>query len=112
MLRLAQSNAVDFQEARGELCNIPVSYKINAGTPVTETIPGPISPNATATYTFTTKANLSVAGLYTIVASTNLVGDGLAINDTFTKSLTSVQTVATFPYSENFDAGNKRMACR
>ena len=60
------------------LSNIPVSYTINAGTAVTETMAGPIAPDATVNYTFTTKANLSAAGTYTIVASTNLTGDGVS----------------------------------
>jgi len=58
-----------------------VSYRINLGVPVTEVINTPILSNSTFTYTFTTPANLSVAGSYTFDAFTNLGGDVNATND-------------------------------
>jgi parallel beta-helix repeat protein len=76
------------------LSNIPVSYTINGGTPVTEIIANPIVAGATATYSFTTKADLSTAGSYTIVASTNQTGDALSTNDAFTKVVVSSATPA------------------
>src|SRR6185369_12346963 len=48
-----------------DLVNIPVSYKIGSST-VSEVMPGPISINASANYTFITKANLSAVGTYSI----------------------------------------------
>ncbi|MBK0401883.1 T9SS type A sorting domain-containing protein [Adhaeribacter sp. BT258] len=76
------------------LSNIPVSYTINGGTPVTAIIAGPIAAGATATYSFTATANLSTPGSYSIVASTNLAGDALAPNDAFTKVVVSSATPA------------------
>lgn len=67
--------------------NIPVSYTINSNPSVTETLAGPVAPNTTATYTFTTKANLSAAATYNITARTNVIGDLLATNDAFSKSV-------------------------
>jgi hypothetical protein len=67
--------------------NIPVSYQINGGTAVTGTIAGPVAPGATATYTFTTKANLSAAGTYSIMAKTALATDANTINDGTTISV-------------------------
>lgn len=69
--------------------NVPVSYKINNGTPVNEIIPGPIAPNASITHSFTTKANLSATGVYAIQARTNLAGDAAAANDAVTISITN-----------------------
>ncbi len=63
------------------ISNIPVSFSINGGTPISETIPGPIASNATLDYTFTATADLSVAGIYTITASTALSGDTTTSND-------------------------------
>jgi hypothetical protein len=67
--------------------NIPVSYKLNNATLVTETFAGSIAPNATATYTFNSKADLSIMGnSYSIIAYTALTGDVNAANDTTDKS--------------------------
>jgi gliding motility-associated-like protein len=65
--------------------NIPVSYIINGGAPVNEVANFPsFLQNSTATYTFTTQADLSVAGSYTVDATTALVGDINTTNDAFT----------------------------
>ncbi len=71
--------------------NIPVSYTINGGTPVTAIIPGPLAPGATLTYNFATPANLSAQGGYTIVAGTNLTGDLNASNNSTTKVVTNAR---------------------
>src|ERR1044072_5904433 len=64
--------------------NIPVSYSINGGAAVNE-VANFVSflPNSTATYTFTTVADLSTPGTYTIDASTGLGGDTNPTNDAF-----------------------------
>lgn len=54
-----------------------VSYTINAGVPVTEMIvlASTLLTNSSYTYTFTTTANLSTPGNYSINATVNLPGD-------------------------------------
>ncbi len=76
--------------------NIPVSYSINGGTPVSEVFAGPLAPNSIANYSFTTKANLSVLGNYTIQARTTLTGDQLTTNDSQSKTIT-LSAPATTP---------------
>ncbi len=68
-----------------------VSYRINAGVPVTETIVlgAPYPSGATYTYTFSTTANLSAFGNYIIEAYTTLTGDVNSANNTFVKSVNS-----------------------
>ncbi|MBK0401890.1 T9SS type A sorting domain-containing protein [Adhaeribacter sp. BT258] len=83
--------------------NIPVSYTINGGTPVTETFAGPLAPGASVTYNFTTKANLSVPNNYTIAAQANLAGDMFTSNDGASKAIIAIPLVTTYPYLENFD---------
>lgn len=63
-----------------------VSYTINAGAPVTElvTLGSNVLTNSTFSYTFTTQANLSVPGTYTIDATCALAGDINPSNDAFT----------------------------
>jgi hypothetical protein len=67
--------------------NIPVSYTLNNGTPVTEVYAGPLAPNTSVNYNFTTKANLSTLGTYTLQATTNLTGDQLPTNNSQTKTI-------------------------
>ncbi|MFC5269455.1 CARDB domain-containing protein [Adhaeribacter terreus] len=86
--------------------NIPVSYIINGGTPVTEIFAGPLAPGASITYTFNTKANLSVPNNYTLAAQTDLTGDAVAANDGVSKVFDVIPLVTTYPYSENFETYN------
>jgi hypothetical protein len=88
------------------LSNIPVNYTINGGTPVAETVSGPLAPGASVQYCFTTKANLSANGTYTIVGRVLLAGDGDPSNDTKTGTISKVPTVSTLPYTEGFENGN------
>ncbi|WP_299608650.1 GEVED domain-containing protein [uncultured Aquimarina sp.] len=86
---------VDITNFGGETAtNIEVQYILDGGTPVVETVPGPIAPQETASYTFTAQADLSTINVtYTIDARTNFSGDQLASNDDFSKSVT--HTVCT-----------------
>lgn len=67
--------------------SVPVFYTVNGGTPVQETYTGSIAMGATANYTFTTPADLSVLGSYALVAGTETVGDGEPTNDDLTKTV-------------------------
>jgi hypothetical protein len=72
------------------ISNIPVSYKINNGVAVVETIQGPISPLSEITYTFVQTADFSAPGLYTVVGDVNYTGDVVAENNTVTKNVTNI----------------------
>ncbi len=74
--------------------NIPVSYTVNGGTPVTAVTTGPIAPGASATYTFTTPITLTGAGSYTIVATANIPGDAVPANNSLTVVVTSSSPAA------------------
>ncbi|MEZ5990729.1 MAG: putative Ig domain-containing protein [Planctomycetota bacterium] len=87
--------------------SIPVSYTINAGTPVNETYTGSIAPGATDTYTFTATADLStVSTTYAFSASTALTGDTTTANDTTTKNVSHLNVINSFPYSEDFEGAS------
>lgn len=62
------------------------SYTINAGVPVVEMVVLPVNllTNSTYVYTFTTQANLSVAGPYNFDATVAIAGDINPTNDAFT----------------------------
>lgn len=103
-----------------EICNfgdtvfagtmIPVSYTVDGGAPVTETLTltGDLldicNGGGCVTYTFTTPADLSVPGLHTLVGYTALAGDPVQANDTTTGSVNNLPVGGTLPYFENFES--------
>jgi parallel beta-helix repeat protein len=87
--------------------NIPVSFKVDQLPAVTETMAGPIPPNTSMDYIFTSTANLAVAGTtYQIKAWTGLSCDITHQNDTAWKSVTNLlpvycnSTATSASYSE------------
>ena len=71
--------------------NIPVSFNIDGGAAVVDVFPGPLDGGSTDTFTFTAgSADLSTVNqIYTITASTTLVGDSDSANDSYTENVTN-----------------------
>ncbi|HNQ60867.1 MAG TPA: choice-of-anchor J domain-containing protein [Bacteroidia bacterium] len=86
------------------LMDFPVSYSINGGTPVDEIITDTLAPGDSLVYTFTTQADLSVAGSYDIVSYVTFPGDTETGNDTAAISTVSAAP-NTIPYTMGFEAG-------
>lgn len=63
------------------MSNIDVYYVINNGTPVHEVFAGPLAPGTTQLYTFTTQANLSAYGNYSIDFYIGHASDQNPLND-------------------------------
>ncbi len=70
-----------------DITNPEVQYTINGGSSVVENYAGTISAGATESFTFAATADLSAAGVYSIVAKTNLAGDTNTTNDDSTKEV-------------------------
>ena len=87
--------------------NIPVKYSINGGSTFagTEYISGPVNPGDTATYAFTGTANFTNPGTYHCLFVVKLTSDQNHSNDTIFTTVTSVGTIQTFPFTENFNNG-------
>ncbi|KAA9333612.1 T9SS type A sorting domain-containing protein [Adhaeribacter soli] len=85
--------------------NIPVSYTLNNLPAVTAVVPGPLASGATLNFCFPVKANMSTTGTYTITAQTALSGDANTANDSRSKTVNSIPSIATFPYTQDFEAG-------
>jgi hypothetical protein len=91
--------------ANNTLTVIPVRYRINGGAWVVENIPS-IAGNTTIQYTFTSGANLSAIGTYTIQAVVDYPSDSFRENDTTSQVVINSPVIVTFPYLESFEAGN------
>lgn len=85
--------------------SVPVRYRINGGSFVSETIPS-IAGDATVQYTFSTAANLSAFGAYTIEAVVDLSSDTFKENDTATMVLHNQPLINAFPYLQNFEGSD------
>ncbi len=66
---------------------VPIHYTINGGTPVNDTIQGPIASHDTAQFTFATVADLSTFGTYALAVYTDLACDATLVNDTVHKTV-------------------------
>tara|TARA_R110002072_G_scaffold174802_11_gene330469 strand:- start:17478 stop:20234 length:2757 start_codon:yes stop_codon:yes gene_type:complete len=68
--------------------NFDVSYSIDGGTSVTETVPGPLGVGGTIEYTFTQTADFSELGDYIVMVTTMLSGDSDPDNDALVTTIT------------------------
>ena len=86
--------------------NVPMLYRINGGTPVTEVFAGPINPGDTTTFTFATLASMPTAGAYSFVAYHGQANDADFSNDTSRKTINNIPVISTFPYVQGWENGN------
>jgi len=88
------------------LTNIPVFLNVNGGTPISGTIPGPVAPLSTASYTFPTTIDLSNVGLYELKAWTVVPGDSNYLNDTASIQIENfMPDNLSSPYIMDFEPG-------
>lgn len=82
--------------------NFQVGYQINKNEAVTETVAATVKAGESYEYTFSTQADFSTAGSYTVRAWTAIDGDELTNND---ECSTSVQhcKISAVPYSTSFE---------
>ena len=84
--------------------NVPVSYRIDNGSWVQETIEY-MPAHTTITYTFANTANLSSYGSHTIEAMVDMPADNISNNNSVTTIIRNQPVVSSFPYSEDFENG-------
>lgn len=88
------------------LNNVQVSYRVNNGSVVTETVPS-IAANQTLDYVFNQKADLSAFIDYNINVWVKYAGDNYATNDSILDFVIhNSPIVNTYPYWESFEADN------
>ncbi|MEQ8909883.1 MAG: T9SS type A sorting domain-containing protein [Vicingaceae bacterium] len=88
------------------MSNVSITYVLNGGTPVTETIAGPINSGDTIPFTFTNTVNLSTFGTYNLTVYISLANDPNQLNDTLNISFDNVPVISGLPYTEDFESGN------
>ncbi|HVZ56861.1 MAG TPA: S8 family serine peptidase [Chitinophagaceae bacterium] len=91
--------------SRSVLANVPVRYRIDGGAWVNETVPA-VGPLDSLTYQFTTPANLASFGSHQIEAQVQYPGDNFPDNDTLSVLVNNAPVISSFPYREDFEAGN------
>lgn len=91
--------------SKNTLVNLPVKYSINGKAWVSEIIPA-LAGETTIQYTFKTKANLSIAGAYTIKAIVDYANDNIRQNDTAIIAFQNLPLITGFPYLQNFEKGD------
>jgi|GEM_PF-988174 len=84
-----------------------VSYSINGGATVTDTVIGQvIAPGGIYMHTFSVQGDFSATGDYDILSWSDLAGDAATGNDTSMISISNIPVIASFPYFEDFENGN------
>ncbi|MFC1731205.1 GEVED domain-containing protein, partial [candidate division KSB1 bacterium] len=87
------------------LNNFSVSYILNNGNPVTETVSISIPPWGILNYTFSTKANMSASGNHYLTCYTSLTNDGYHKNDSILDfTVMNSHNFSTGIYSMGFEA--------
>lgn len=107
LLTAAETVSVEISNYGGaDLHDFDVTYIVDNGTPVTETVTDTIFTGSSLSYTFTTPADFSAPGTHTIVAYTTIAGDAVATNDTASSSLYNGAHVAnaSVSYTMGFEA--------
>lgn len=93
--------------------NINVSYSINGGAAINEIITSPVADipaGGTIDHTFTTTADLSVAGTYSIGVSATKASDPVTVNNSFTKVFKQLSNQpilnAQLPWLDDFESAS------
>ena len=87
------------------ITTITFSYQLNSDPVVSETVNLNLGPVASYTHTFTQTVSLLAGIPNTLKVWADLPGDTTVSNDTLTRPIEVIGTVATFPYIEDFESG-------
>ncbi|MBP9151720.1 MAG: T9SS type A sorting domain-containing protein [Flavobacteriales bacterium] len=85
--------------------SVIIGANFDNGIPWTEVFNNSIAIGGDTIFTLSQTIDLSVYGEYELVVWTATVDDGDTSNDTLTVVITSVPTVTSFPYLEDFETG-------
>jgi hypothetical protein len=89
----------------GTLTNVPVSYQVDNGPVITETIPS-LTAGQVLNYTFAQTANFAAFKLYTLKTYVSYATDSYRTNDTISTTFLTKPLITSFPYLEGFESDN------
>jgi subtilisin-like proprotein convertase family protein len=89
-----------------DISPVSVSYSLDGAPAVTQQWDLTLGSLDTLELTFDETIDLSVPGDYTVTAWVNVPGDGDNSNDTLSVSVSSILSIAEFPYFQDFENGN------
>jgi hypothetical protein len=84
------------------LSDVPVSYRLDGGTPVVELVPGPIAAGAMVPYTFATPLDLSAVGSHQVEVRAQLDGDEDPSDDSLSVEARTYP-VQALDYADSFE---------
>ncbi|MBS1653362.1 MAG: S8 family serine peptidase [Bacteroidetes bacterium] len=87
------------------ISSVPVKYRIDGGSVISETIPS-IAANSNLQYSFATTANLTASGSHTIEVWVDYVTDTYRNNDTTRLTVVNSPVISSFPYLQDFETDN------
>jgi hypothetical protein len=87
------------------LSNVGMSYQLDGGTVVSETLSS-LGGKASAAFTFAQAMNASAFGAHALKVWTNVSGDDAAINDTLYYEFRNEPLVSTYPYLQTFESND------
>ncbi len=85
--------------------NYDISYTVNGGTAITETITATLANGESRTDTLTTYIDLSNVDHYNVNVNVDIANDGDLSNNSLTTTAICTPQLNTFPYSQNYDGG-------
>ena len=87
--------------------DVQVSYELDGGGVVTETVPGTLEVGASIDYTFSATVNLAGITDYDLVSWTELPLDTIYSNDTSNVNIVNIPVISTFPYFQTWESGGE-----
>lgn len=100
--------SIDLQNSGTDtISGFAVSFNVDGGSPITETVPSSIPPSGFLTYNFLTTANVALPGPHLIGVWIDVPGDTIETNDTLYKLVYSgsFQLDVSNPYLMGFESG-------
>ncbi len=85
---------------------VSISYSINGGEAVNQIWDTAMSSFDTLTFSFDETVDLTAVGDYTVTAWINVTEDGDNTNDTLSITVTSIPSITSLPYFQDFEEGN------
>ncbi len=83
--------------------NFPVTYQLNAEPPVTEMFTASLPSGQQMVFDFSTPANITTSGAYTLTTSVNLAGDENSSNDQQVLNFYAITSATALNFEETFE---------